>query len=156
MALRLLAVPTSRTSTALAPGSAAVAQQIGGAVVVHRQKVEVAVVVDVCRRQRAADPLGREAGTGPGGDVAEAAAVVAQQHAALRLFGAGPHMPRAVHHVAVDDREIEVAVVVGVEKQRAEADERQCGGADAGLERDVLEQAAPRLRKRCAPRTRGW
>jgi hypothetical protein len=52
-----------------------------------------------------------------------------------------------VHDVAVDDAKIEVAVVVVVEEDRAEADVRQRRSADSARKRHVLEQPLAEISK---------
>ena len=56
-------------------------------------------------------------------------------------------MAGIVHDVAVDDAKIEVAVVVVVEEDRAEADERQRRSADSARKRHVLEQPLAEISK---------
>ena len=58
------------------------------------------------------------------------------------MGGAGAEERRVVDDVAVDDRQIQVAVVVEVEERDAEADERQRGRPEAALHRGVGEDAA--------------
>ena len=73
-----------------------------------------------------------------------AAAVVAEEQLALRLLRAGPEVPRVVHDVPVHDAEVEIAVVVVVEKLRAEADVGQRLDADTALGRGLGEQTPGR------------
>ncbi len=57
----------------------------------------------------------------------------------------GPEVAGAVHHVAVDDGEVEVAVEVEVGEQRAEADVGERGDADSAPRRRVLEESAAEI-----------
>ena len=75
------------------------------------------------------------------------AAGVSEQQLALRFGGAWPDVAGTVHDVAVDDAEIEIAVVVVVEEDGAEADVGQRRRADAARKRHVLEQPLAEISK---------
>ena len=143
----LLFAPTSRTRIAL-PAAAVVQQQVRRAAVVGDQEIEIAVVVDVAGRERAADPSRAKPGPACFVTSDETLAVVSEQQLSLRELRAGTDLRHVRHHVAVGDRDVEPGVVVVVEEGDAEADIRTRRGSDAAADRDVREQPPPRFRNR--------
>ena len=65
----------------------------------------------------------------------------------MRFGCAWPDVAGTVHDVAVDDAKIEIAVVVVVEEDRAEADVGQRRSADSARKRHVLEQPLAEISK---------
>ena len=135
-------MPDEANQHRIVAGAAFITQQFGVAAVVGHEQIEIAVVVDVAGDQRPSDFLRREACSRLAADFSEPpAAAVSQQQFPLRFGGARPDMARAVHHMAVDDAEIEIGVVVVVDEGRAEADVGERRRTDAARECRVLEQA---------------
>ena len=127
---------------------AVIAEQIGGLAVVGHEHIEIAVVVDVAGRQSAAHFFEREAVAGAAPDLDETPrACVAEQEIPLRIGGTCAVHRGVVHDVAVDDRDVELHVVVRVQEGDPEADVSECGEPEAARARGVLEQSSAQIPK---------
>ena len=93
--------------------------------------------------ERAADVVARETRAGLPADLDEAAPVrVLEQQLPLGMRRAGSKERGVVDDVSIDDRQIQVGVIVGIEERDAKSHKRQRRRTDAGIERHVREHTA--------------
>src|SRR5258706_6654275 len=122
------------------PITPVVAEELGPAVVVDDEEIDVAVVVDIGDGEAAADVRRDEGVAQSRPDLVEAPlAVVLEKGPGLEVGHLGAAQPDVVDDVPVGDEEVQVAVVVVVEKGDPEPDAEEAGLGESGLERRVGE-----------------
>ena len=115
--------------------------------VVRDQHIEIAIVVDIANREPTADLFKRQSGPRLAGNLGEfAATLVAKEQITLRVRNIVTKAYGIVHHVAVGNDQVQIAIVVVVEECRAEADEFQARLGQAGFDRDIGEIAVSLLK----------
>ena len=141
IALRLLVVPTSLSVSQCASARRRQREQIGGGVDVVHDDVDVAIVVEIGECRAAAGGRGRHRRTEPLRDVLEASVAEVAVHDLALLVARLRLDPLDLRiDVAIDDEEVEPAVVVEIDE--ADAPSEPAGvQPDAGGERPIVAEA---------------
>ena len=147
-------VPSSASVRKWFGDADSIVQQGQRGVLRDEQHVDAAVVVEVADGQSAPQPGHLPGRPGAVGDVDELARTVAEEE--LRGHRVGDR-GAVVVDVAVGLRQVEAAVVVGVERGQPEAEHEAGRRGEAGRGRPVAEQAARRGCDRAwSTRRRSW
>ena len=142
MPSRLLFDANGSNQERIASVPAVIAKHVRSLTDVSDDNIEVAIVVEIARGKRPAWLFQREPRTRSRSNIFEfSGSVVLQQQIALLVTGAVAKHAYIVDHVAISDGQIEVRVVVVIEKQRAKTDEWQRRLANAAFESHVSEQS---------------
>ena len=123
--------------------SGLIRQQPRGPVVVENQDVRVSIVVDISKRRSATHFRQLEHGPGGLGHFLKlAVSQIPEQLIGLvqwiRIFGPGQRLNP--FDVSVDSQNIQQAIVVEIEKRRAESGKRNAGKSQSAQVRGILER----------------
>ena len=122
-----------------------VEENLAGAVVVRHHQIGVAVVVEVAKSEAARDLGDAEQRQLLDGNLAELARALVFEEVFALVVGvgvAGPLEFAQGAHRAVDEEDVEVAVVFGVDRRHTEASIGPADGAEAGLGGSVDKKTA--------------
>ena len=121
-----------------------VAIEVGGAIVGGQKNIEVAVSVEVCKGETAADLRSVKAATGQASNVLKPSAAIQKKLRRLRVAHVATDVANGLVDMAIRNCKVQVSVEVDIKEQAAEAKRISGGCANPSESCDIVVDAGLR------------